>query len=68
MGIFALHVDLQCAPLNFVIVLLKISVWGHCAPCKKCEFGKAIITYRGKKVEQGQVCPVMVKVQAIVDF
>lgn len=34
----------------------------------KCEFGKAVVTYLGKKVGQGQVCPVMAKVRAIVDF
>ena len=34
----------------------------------KCEFGKAVVTYLGKQVGQGQVCPVRVKVQAIVDF
>ena len=34
----------------------------------KCEFGKAVVTYLGKQVWQGQVCPVRVKVQAIIDF
>jgi len=33
----------------------------------KCEFGKAIVTYLGKQVGQGQVCPVAVKVQTIID-
>lgn len=34
----------------------------------KCEFAKATVTYLGKQVGQGQVCPVAQKVQAIVDF
>ncbi|KAF7657930.1 hypothetical protein LDENG_00020310, partial [Lucifuga dentata] len=34
----------------------------------KCAFGKAIITYLGKQVGQGQVCPITAEVQAIVDF
>ncbi|KAK2895729.1 hypothetical protein Q8A73_015217 [Channa argus] len=34
----------------------------------KCEFGKAVVTYLGKQVGQGQVCPVAAKVQAILDF
>lgn len=34
----------------------------------KCEFGKAVVTYLGKQVGQGQVLPVAVKVQAILDF
>ena len=34
----------------------------------KCEFGKAVVTYLGKIVGQGRVCPVTAKVQAIVDF
>ncbi|KAL7839440.1 hypothetical protein SRHO_G00260980 [Serrasalmus rhombeus] len=34
----------------------------------KCEFGKATVTYLGKQVGQGQVCPVAAKVQAILDF
>lgn len=34
----------------------------------KCEFGKAIVSYLGKKVGQGQIRPVEAKVQAISDF
>ncbi|KAF7649319.1 hypothetical protein LDENG_00143470, partial [Lucifuga dentata] len=34
----------------------------------KCEFGKATVTYLGKEVGQGQVCPVAAKVQAVIDF
>ncbi|KAK2920619.1 hypothetical protein Q8A73_000104 [Channa argus] len=34
----------------------------------KCEFGKVVVTYLGKQVGQGQVCPVAAKVQAILDF
>lgn len=34
----------------------------------KREFGKAIVTYLGKQVGQGQVRPVTAKVQAILDF
>lgn len=34
----------------------------------KCEFGKAVVTYLGKQVGQGRVCPVTAKVQAILDF
>ena len=34
----------------------------------KCEFGKAVVTYLGKQVGQGQVCPVNVKVQAMLEF
>lgn len=34
----------------------------------KCEFGKAMVTYLGKQVGQGNVLPVAAKVQAIVDF
>lgn len=34
----------------------------------KCEFGKATVTYLGKQVGQGQVCPVSAKVQAILEF
>lgn len=34
----------------------------------KCEFGKATVTYLGKRVGQGQVRPVALKVQAIVEF
>lgn len=34
----------------------------------KCEFGKAVVTYLGKQVGQGQLCPLVVKGQAILDF
>ncbi len=34
----------------------------------KCEFGKAVVTYLGKQVGQGQVCPINAKVEAIVNF
>ena len=34
----------------------------------KCDFGKAVVTYLGKQVGQGQVCPLLAKVQAILDF
>lgn len=34
----------------------------------KCEFGKAMVTYLGKRVGQGQVRPLAAKVQAILDF
>ncbi|KAI3366609.1 hypothetical protein L3Q82_009298, partial [Scortum barcoo] len=34
----------------------------------KFEFGKAVVTYLGKQVGQGQVRPVSAKVQAILDF
>lgn len=34
----------------------------------KCEFGKGTVTYLGKQVGQGQVCPVPAKVQGIIDF
>lgn len=34
----------------------------------KCEFGKAVVTYLGKQVGQGQVRPLTAKVQAILDF
>lgn len=34
----------------------------------KCEFGKAVITYLGKQVGQGQVRPVNAKVEAIREF
>lgn len=34
----------------------------------KCEFDKAIVTYIGKQVGQGQIIPVAAKEQAIVDF
>uniref|UniRef100_A0AAY4AYL3 Gypsy retrotransposon integrase-like protein 1 n=1 Tax=Denticeps clupeoides TaxID=299321 RepID=A0AAY4AYL3_9TELE len=34
----------------------------------KCEFGKATVTYLGKEVGQGQVKPVMAKIQAILAF
>lgn len=34
----------------------------------KCEFGKAVVTYLGKQVGQGQVRPLMAKVQAILGF
>lgn len=34
----------------------------------KCEFGKAMVTYLGKHVGQGQVRPLAAKVQAILDF
>lgn len=34
----------------------------------KCEFGKAVVTYLGKQVGQGQVRPLMAKVQAVLDF
>lgn len=33
-----------------------------------CEFGKAVVTYFGKMVGQGRVCPVTARVQAVVDF
>ena len=39
-------IDLRCAPLNFVIELLKFSVRGHCAPGKK------------KKVSLEPCCPI----------
>jgi len=35
---------------------------------KKCEFGQAHVTYLGYAVGQGQVKPVMAKVQAIHSF
>ncbi len=34
----------------------------------KCEFGKAVVTYLGKQVGQGQVRPLSAKVQAILEF
>lgn len=34
----------------------------------KCEFGKAVVTYLGKQVGQGNVSPVAAKVQAILEF
>lgn len=34
----------------------------------KCEFAKAFVTYLGKRVGQGQVCPVDAKVLAISEF
>lgn len=34
----------------------------------KSMFGKAIVTYLGKEVGQGKVCPVAEKVQAILEF
>lgn len=34
----------------------------------KCEFGKADVTYLGKKVGQGEVRPLAAKMQAILDF
>ncbi len=35
---------------------------------KNCEFAKAVVTYLGKKVGQGQVKPVEAKVEAILKF
>ena len=34
----------------------------------KCEFGRATITYLGKQIGQGQVCPVHAKSQAIINY
>lgn len=34
----------------------------------KCEFGKAVVTYLGKVVGQGEVRTLSAKVQAIFDF
>ncbi len=34
----------------------------------KCEFGCATVTYLGKEVGNGQVCPLNSKIQAILDF
>lgn len=34
----------------------------------KCDFGKATVTYLGKKVGQGEVCPLLAKIQTILDF
>lgn len=34
----------------------------------KCDFGKATVTYLGKQVGQGQVRPLLAKIQAILDF
>lgn len=34
----------------------------------KCEFGKAVVTYLGKQVGQGQVRPLSAKVKAILEF
>uniref|UniRef100_A0A669CBL6 Gypsy retrotransposon integrase-like protein 1 n=1 Tax=Oreochromis niloticus TaxID=8128 RepID=A0A669CBL6_ORENI len=34
----------------------------------KCEFGKATITYLGKQVGHGRVCPVTAKVEAIIEY
>ncbi len=34
----------------------------------KCEFARAVITYLGKLVGQGQVRPVEAKVSAIIEF
>ncbi len=34
----------------------------------KCEFGRATVTYLGKQVGQGEVCPIAAKVQAILQF
>lgn len=33
-----------------------------------CEFGKAVVTYLGKQVGQGQVWPLSARIQAILDF
>lgn len=33
----------------------------------KCEYGKATVTYIGRQVGQGQVCPVEAKVSAIAE-
>lgn len=33
----------------------------------KCDFGKGTVTYLGRQVGQGQVCPVEAKVSAITD-
>lgn len=34
----------------------------------KCEFGKATVTYLGKQVGHGQVCPVDAKVKAVLSY
>lgn len=34
----------------------------------KCEFGKVVVTYLGKRVGQGQVRPVEAKIECIVNF
>lgn len=34
----------------------------------KCEFGQATVTYLGKVVGRGKVCPIAAKVEAIVNF
>lgn len=34
----------------------------------KCEFGKAMVTYLGKRVVDGQVRPVEAKISAIITF
>ena len=34
----------------------------------KCEFGQATVTYLGKVVVHGKVCPIEAKVEAIVNF
>lgn len=34
----------------------------------KCEFGKATVTYLGKEVGHGQVCPVNAKVSAVLTY
>ncbi|XDV49410.1 hypothetical protein PO909_018663 [Leuciscus waleckii] len=34
----------------------------------KCEFGCATVTYLGKEVGSGQICPLSSKIQAVLDF
>lgn len=34
----------------------------------KCDFAKASVTYLGKQVQHGQVCPVNAKVEAVFSF
>lgn len=41
---------------------------GTATPLAKCEFGRAMVTYLGRQVENGQVWPVEAKMNAIISF
>lgn len=45
--------------------------WTSKCPClnrSKCDFGKPTVTYLGKQAGQGQVLPLLAKIQAILDL
>lgn len=50
------------------MVLCHLKEAGLTVNLSKCEFGQATVTYLGKEVGGGQVCPVQAKGESITSF